>query len=351
MVNSTGRKRFSPSSSPRPAARTGTRASRRGGADARRAGRRPRADHAVDRNRGRPRVSRGACGDPGRPRRRGRGRVRSGTRGGWLRGLLARRPEAYADHAARFFMGIGNRPQRALALAAKNWALRDTPRSRNLLSGPQRSRSHVCQRAGRMTLASRRFPRWLRSRVVGARSSRCDRALRVEGRAGHGGPESGGDSATLRARSASGSRAHVARRVAPRDGFRLGRAPGRCGPDRHRDLGDRAAPNRTARRLHAHGNSRARTRATRDRDASWRGRQRPCARHRCRRSLCPRNSRLGRICSCSARQRRGNGHILIARRLARRPAEHERPRAQGALLGFCSVVAVAIGGFWLLGGP
>ena len=28
--------------------------------------------------------------------------------------LLARRPEAYADHAAAFFMGVGNRPQRAL---------------------------------------------------------------------------------------------------------------------------------------------------------------------------------------------------------------------------------------------
>ena len=31
--------------------------------------------------------------------------------------LLARRPEAYADHAAAFFMGVGNRPQRAVELA------------------------------------------------------------------------------------------------------------------------------------------------------------------------------------------------------------------------------------------
>ena len=52
--------------------------------------------------------------------------------------LLARRPEAYADHAAAFFMGIGNRPLLALALAAKNWALRDTPRSRSLLVRAQR---------------------------------------------------------------------------------------------------------------------------------------------------------------------------------------------------------------------
>lgn len=48
--------------------------------------------------------------------------------------LLARRPEAYADHAAAFFMGIGNRPRLAVDLAAANWRLRDTPRSRNLLT-------------------------------------------------------------------------------------------------------------------------------------------------------------------------------------------------------------------------
>jgi tetratricopeptide (TPR) repeat protein len=47
--------------------------------------------------------------------------------------LLARRPEAYADHAAAFFMGIGDRPRLALELATKNRALRDTPRSRGLL--------------------------------------------------------------------------------------------------------------------------------------------------------------------------------------------------------------------------
>lgn len=52
--------------------------------------------------------------------------------------LLARRPVAYADHAAVFFMGIGNRPLLALALAAKNWALRDTPRSRSILARAQR---------------------------------------------------------------------------------------------------------------------------------------------------------------------------------------------------------------------
>lgn len=47
--------------------------------------------------------------------------------------LLARRPEAYADHAAFFFMGIGNRPGVAVKLATANRNLRDTPRSRKLL--------------------------------------------------------------------------------------------------------------------------------------------------------------------------------------------------------------------------
>ncbi|MDL2409557.1 tetratricopeptide repeat protein [Rhizobium calliandrae] len=52
--------------------------------------------------------------------------------------LLARRPEAYADHAAAFFVGIGNRPKRALELATANFELRDTPRSRSLLAKAHR---------------------------------------------------------------------------------------------------------------------------------------------------------------------------------------------------------------------
>ncbi len=53
--------------------------------------------------------------------------------------LLTRRPEAYADHAAAFFMGAGKRPQRALELATANRKLRDTPRSRSLLARARRS--------------------------------------------------------------------------------------------------------------------------------------------------------------------------------------------------------------------
>jgi tetratricopeptide (TPR) repeat protein len=48
--------------------------------------------------------------------------------------LLARRPGAYADHAAAFFLGVGNRPQRAVDLASANLKLRDTPRSRSLFA-------------------------------------------------------------------------------------------------------------------------------------------------------------------------------------------------------------------------
>lgn len=57
--------------------------------------------------------------------------------------LLARRPEAYADHAAAFFMGICNRPQRAVELASANWKLRDTPRSRKLLARALRNAQQV----------------------------------------------------------------------------------------------------------------------------------------------------------------------------------------------------------------
>ena len=48
--------------------------------------------------------------------------------------LLQRRPEAYLNHAAAFFMGVGNQPEHAVELAFANWKLRDTPRSRTLLA-------------------------------------------------------------------------------------------------------------------------------------------------------------------------------------------------------------------------
>ena len=56
--------------------------------------------------------------------------------------LLSRRPEAYADHAASFFMGVGNRPQLAVDLALANRKLRDTQRSRTLLERALRNASY-----------------------------------------------------------------------------------------------------------------------------------------------------------------------------------------------------------------
>jgi tetratricopeptide (TPR) repeat protein len=58
--------------------------------------------------------------------------------------LLASRPEAYADHAAEFWLGAGANPDKALRLAKMNVAVRNTPRARALLaqavaaSGPGR---------------------------------------------------------------------------------------------------------------------------------------------------------------------------------------------------------------------
>src|SRR5262249_18277514 len=40
--------------------------------------------------------------------------------------LTARHPEAFADHAARFWLGVGADPHKALVLAEKNLAVRPT---------------------------------------------------------------------------------------------------------------------------------------------------------------------------------------------------------------------------------
>ncbi|WP_265568104.1 tetratricopeptide repeat protein [Streptomyces hygroscopicus] len=48
--------------------------------------------------------------------------------------LMVRHPEAYADHAAEFWLTIGDDPQRALRLARLNLALRATPRAHALVN-------------------------------------------------------------------------------------------------------------------------------------------------------------------------------------------------------------------------
>lgn len=47
--------------------------------------------------------------------------------------LLARHPEAYADHGAEFWLAAGNDPRRALALAQRNLLVRQTPRAYELV--------------------------------------------------------------------------------------------------------------------------------------------------------------------------------------------------------------------------
>ena len=48
--------------------------------------------------------------------------------------LVARHPDAFADHAAEFWLDAGADPRRALSLARRNLAVRQTPRARALLS-------------------------------------------------------------------------------------------------------------------------------------------------------------------------------------------------------------------------
>jgi tetratricopeptide (TPR) repeat protein len=48
--------------------------------------------------------------------------------------LMARHPEAYADHAAEFWLTVGRDPQRALQLSLQNLAVRPTPRAHALVT-------------------------------------------------------------------------------------------------------------------------------------------------------------------------------------------------------------------------
>jgi tetratricopeptide (TPR) repeat protein len=48
--------------------------------------------------------------------------------------LIAAHPEAFADHAAEFWVGAGADPVKALRLARANFAVRQTPRARDLLN-------------------------------------------------------------------------------------------------------------------------------------------------------------------------------------------------------------------------
>jgi hypothetical protein len=48
--------------------------------------------------------------------------------------LLAKHPEAFADHAAEFWLAAGADPDKGLRLAKMNLEIRNTPRARRLLA-------------------------------------------------------------------------------------------------------------------------------------------------------------------------------------------------------------------------
>jgi hypothetical protein len=48
--------------------------------------------------------------------------------------LIANHPEAFADHAAEFWLAAGADPDKALRLAKMNLEVRNTPRARSLLA-------------------------------------------------------------------------------------------------------------------------------------------------------------------------------------------------------------------------
>ena len=53
--------------------------------------------------------------------------------------LVARHPEAFADHAAEFWLEVGADPHRALSLARRNLEVRQTPRAHQLLARATRA--------------------------------------------------------------------------------------------------------------------------------------------------------------------------------------------------------------------
>jgi len=81
--------------------------------------------------------------------------------------LLARHRDAFADHAAEFWLTIGGDPERALELARHNLSLRNTPRARALVQDA----ASVCVRGPQLSTGTDDLPSLSRS---------LDRTLRKE---------------------------------------------------------------------------------------------------------------------------------------------------------------------------
>ncbi len=75
--------------------------------------------------------------------------------------LVARHPEAFADHASEFWLGAGGNPRRALALAQANLEIRATPRAYELVLKAAltlRAHSAACEAATQTRGLARPWP-------------------------------------------------------------------------------------------------------------------------------------------------------------------------------------------------
>lgn len=91
--------------------------------------------------------------------------------------LLAKHPEAYADHAARFYLGAGNDSKKALDLAAKNAKLRPTEEAIDLwmaAAAAAQSKDGIC--ASALAMKDLRYASEQRKRIAAAASNGCSDA-------------------------------------------------------------------------------------------------------------------------------------------------------------------------------
>jgi hypothetical protein len=91
--------------------------------------------------------------------------------------LVAKHPEAYRDHAARFFLGAGNDSKKALALAEKNAQLRPTEEAIDLWMGAATAandKAQIC--ASAIAMKQLRWASETRKRLAAAASNGCSDA-------------------------------------------------------------------------------------------------------------------------------------------------------------------------------
>lgn len=91
--------------------------------------------------------------------------------------LVAKHPEAYRDHAARFFLGAGNDSKKALDLASKNAQLRPTEEAIDLwmaAAAATNDKQQVC--ASAIAMKQLRYASEQRKRLAAAASNGCSDA-------------------------------------------------------------------------------------------------------------------------------------------------------------------------------